>query len=172
MTAQTHYYETFDTPLGPFTVVVTDDGDLRATAFGGLQALAMLLGEGKVTASKAITANARREVGEYFAGERKTFDLPLVPAGTDFQRRYWDQLQSVPFGSTTTYWELARRLGSSPRAIGRANATNPISLIIPCHRVVGVNGSLTGYAYGLEVKRGLLEHEGALFASGSNYPTS
>jgi methylated-DNA-[protein]-cysteine S-methyltransferase len=110
------------------------------------------------------TAQVQQQLAEYFAGSRREFELPLAPSGTAFQLRVWDALRGIPYGRTTTYSALARRLGDprTVRAVGRANAANPIWVIIPCHRVVGADGSLTGYAAGLEVKRYLLELEGAI----------
>ncbi len=104
-------------------------------------------------------ADVRRQLDEYFAGERTDFDLPLSQHGTDFERNVWDALRRIPYGETRSYGELARELGSVPRAVGRANGRNPISIIVPCHRVIGADGSLTGYAGGLDAKRALLEHE-------------
>ncbi|HEX4985551.1 MAG TPA: methylated-DNA--[protein]-cysteine S-methyltransferase [Burkholderiales bacterium] len=103
----------------------------------------------------------RRELDEYFAGKRREFSLPLKPEGTDFQRRVWEQLCGIPFGETISYGELARRVGNpnASRAVGMANSRNPISIVVPCHRVIGADNSLTGYAGGLERKRALLEHE-------------
>ncbi len=104
---------------------------------------------------------AKDWLDRYFAGgEPSPAELPLAPRGTDFQRRVWALLCEIPFGQTTTYGKLAKRLGSSPRAVGGAVGRNPISIIIPCHRVLGANGSLTGYAGGEERKRWLLEREG------------
>jgi len=117
-------------------------------------------------------AAVQAQLDEYFAGTRKNFDLPLAPHGTEFQQRVWQELLRVPYGQTVTYSELAARLGDvkAVRAVGRANGANPIWIVIPCHRVVGAGGSLTGYAAGIEVKRYLLELEGArqpgLFGSG------
>jgi methylated-DNA-[protein]-cysteine S-methyltransferase len=102
----------------------------------------------------------QRQLDEYFAGARTTFDVPLSLHGTAFEQSVWDALQRIPYGETTTYGELSRELGGSPRAVGRANGHNPVSIIVPCHRVVGANGSLTGYAGGLDTKRALLAHEG------------
>lgn len=101
------------------------------------------------------------ELREYFAGERRSFDLPLSPAGTDFQRLVWDALLTIPYGQTVSYGQLARRIGrpNACRAVGMANHRNPISILVPCHRVVGADGSLTGYGGGLEKKRFLLELE-------------
>jgi methylated-DNA-[protein]-cysteine S-methyltransferase len=108
----------------------------------------------------------RRQLGEYFAGRRRDFDLPLAPRGTDFERRVWEALLAIPFGETRTYAEIARAIGhpDACRAVGRANGRNPIPIVIPCHRVIGSDGSLTGFGGGLDLKRLLLEHEGAAWA--------
>jgi methylated-DNA-[protein]-cysteine S-methyltransferase len=157
-------YDTFDTPLGAFTVVTDAQGNLLAAAFGGIKALTHVFKHQAPVADPAPTAEARRQVEEYFAGTRQDFDLPLAPRGSTFQTRFWRDLAAVPYGITTTYGAMAKDLGSSPRAIGRANATNPICLILPCHRVIGTDGSLTGYAYGTDIKRALLDHERAVIA--------
>lgn len=101
------------------------------------------------------------QLAEYFAGERRQFDVPLKLAGTTFQERVWQELVRIPFGTTITYAELARRVGnpSASRAVGHANGRNPISIIVPCHRVIGSSGSLTGYAGGVEKKEWLLARE-------------
>jgi methylated-DNA-[protein]-cysteine S-methyltransferase len=109
-----------------------------------------------------VLAATRRQLKEYFAGDLRVFDLPLAPEGTPFQRRVWTALLAIPYGETTWYGEIARRLDLPPtasRAVGLANGANPISIIIPCHRVVGANGSLTGYGGGLDRKRFLLDLE-------------
>ncbi len=108
------------------------------------------------------------QLKEYFAGTRTTFELPLEPHGTDFQLSVWELLRKIPYGVTTSYGELARRLGDpkATRAVGAANGANPIPIIVPCHRVVGSKGELTGFGGGIERKRWLLEHEGALMALG------
>jgi len=111
--------------------------------------------------SPVLTA-AHRQLSEYFEGRRREFDLPLRPAGTEFQRRVWDVLATLPWGATTTYGEIANRLGLPPgasRAVGAANGANPVSIIIPCHRVIGADGRLTGYGGGLNRKEWLLRHE-------------
>ncbi len=107
---------------------------------------------------------ARRQLAEYFAGGRRTFDLPLAPKGTTFQRTVWAFLQDIPYGETTSYGELARRMRSPKacRAVGLANGRNPISIVVPCHRVVGANGKLTGYGGGLANKAFLLDLESGL----------
>jgi methylated-DNA-[protein]-cysteine S-methyltransferase len=109
----------------------------------------------------AVLAAAREQLAEYFAGERHEFDLPLRPAGTPFQRAVWDALREIPYGETAGYGELANRLGrpGAARAVGLANGRNPIAIVVPCHRVIGAAGALTGYGGGLERKRYLLELE-------------
>ena len=110
-----------------------------------------------------VLVEARRQLAAYFAGTLRVFDLPLRPAGTEFQRRVWQVLATVPWGTTTTYGALAARLGMPPgasRAVGAANGANPIPVVLPCHRVIGTDGTLTGYAGGLERKALLLRHEG------------
>jgi methylated-DNA-[protein]-cysteine S-methyltransferase len=104
------------------------------------------------------------QLGAYFAGELRAFDVPLAPAGTAFQRRVWDALASIPYGETTTYGELAAEIGrpGSARAVGAANGANPLAIVVPCHRVIGADGTLTGYAGGLPAKRALLTLEGAI----------
>jgi len=111
-----------------------------------------------------VLALAAAQLSEYFTGARTTFDVPLDATGSDFERQVWDLLRAIPYGSTTSYGELARRLGDVKlsRAVGAANGKNPIPIIVPCHRVIGANGDLTGFGGGIETKRWLLEHEGAL----------
>ena len=108
-----------------------------------------------------VLLTARRQLEEYFAGERVSFELPLEPMGTPFQRTVWSALQEIPLGVTWSYAGLARRVGKAgaARAVGSANGKNPLSIVVPCHRVVGSNGTLTGYAGGVPTKRWLLEHE-------------
>jgi methylated-DNA-[protein]-cysteine S-methyltransferase len=150
-----------DTPVGPLTLVAEDDalvavwmvdqrhhpGDAAHGPASGLDDLVLAL--------------AAEQLRQYFAGERTAFDLPLAPRGTEFQRQVWHALLEIPFGETTSYGELAQRLGSpgASRAVGLANGRNPIGIVIPCHRVVGSAGSLTGYGGGLERKRLLLDLE-------------
>lgn len=116
-----------------------------------------------------ILARTRQQLAEYFAGSRTTFDLPLEALGSAFEHRVWNALRTIPYGITTSYSELARRLGdvSATRAVGAANGKNPIPIIVPCHRVVAANGDLTGFGGGLERKRWLLELEGALLRMGA-----
>jgi methylated-DNA-[protein]-cysteine S-methyltransferase len=153
--------------------IATPLGTLIATAAGG--ALSGLYYEGgrhapavsrdwKEDAGSAPFAECARQVREYLDGTRKAFDLPLAPEGSEFQRRVWIEIARIPFGETITYAELAGRAGAagSARAAGAATGRNPLSIIVPCHRVVGSDGSLTGYAGGLERKTKLLELEGAI----------
>jgi methylated-DNA-[protein]-cysteine S-methyltransferase len=104
---------------------------------------------------------ARRQLEAYFAGELREFDLPLAPEGSEFQLRVWEQLRAIPYGETISYGELARRVGdpAAARAVGLANGRNPLPVIVPCHRVIGADGALTGFGGGLERKRRLLELE-------------
>jgi methylated-DNA-[protein]-cysteine S-methyltransferase len=109
-----------------------------------------------------ILLQTERQLKEYFAGTRKEFNLPLEPAGTEFQKKVWRALREIPFGQTRSYLDLAKSIGSAKgvRAVGAANGKNPLSIVVPCHRVVGANGTLIGFAGGLEVKAKLLAHEG------------
>jgi methylated-DNA-[protein]-cysteine S-methyltransferase len=111
-------------------------------------------------------AECARQLADYFAGRRREFELPMAPGGTPFQRRVWDEIRRIPYGETLSYAELARRAGApgSARAAGAATGRNPLSIVVPCHRVIASGGSLTGYAGGLERKARLLEIEGALRA--------
>ncbi len=111
-----------------------------------------------------VIAEVHKQVLEYCAGKRKKFDLQLAAQGSEFQRAVWKALTKIPYGETTSYGALAKKLGQpgAARAVGLANGQNPIWLIVPCHRVIGADGSLTGYAGGLPLKKALLEHEGAL----------
>jgi methylated-DNA-[protein]-cysteine S-methyltransferase len=113
------------------------------------------------TGVSVVLKEAERQLGEYFAGARTTFELPLAPDGTPFQRRVWDALREIPHGETVSYGELARRIGqpTASRAVGLANGKNPISIVVPCHRVIGASGKLVGYGGGLERKHTLLELE-------------
>jgi methylated-DNA-[protein]-cysteine S-methyltransferase len=117
----------------------------------------------------ALLARVRQQLTEYFDGTRTTFDLPLEALGSGFEHRVWNALRTIPYGTTLSYGELARRLGdvNSTRAVGAANGKNPIPIIVPCHRVVGARGDLTGFGGGLDRKRWLLEHEGVLMKFGA-----
>jgi methylated-DNA-[protein]-cysteine S-methyltransferase len=115
--------------------------------------------EGEEGEFDAVLTETRRQLDAYFAGDLRTFSVPLAPTGTPFQQRVWQQVISVGFGQTASYGELANRLGSVARPVGTANGANPIWIIIPCHRILGANGALTGYAGGLWRKEWLLRHE-------------
>jgi len=141
----------YKTPLGPLSLCEENDF-LISASFSETQA---------ETSPTPVLLQAVRELDEYFVGKRERFDVPLNPVGTSFQRKVWAELQRIPFGSTVSYGELARRIGqpNASRAVGMANHRNPLAIFIPCHRVIGSDGSLTGYAGGVEVKRFLLELE-------------
>ena len=136
-------------PLAPSPVLSSPPFPLSAMRRGG---------------TKGVLDRTEEQLQEYFAGKRTTFDLALEPSGTDFQLKVWDLLRKIPYGVMTSYGELARALGDpqKSRAVGAANGANPIPIIVPCHRVVGSKGELTGFGGGIERKRWLLEHEGAL----------
>lgn len=120
--------------------------------------------EGASLEETPLIKGAARQLSEYFAGKRKAFDLPLAPEGTDFQKRVWEELTKIPYGETRSYGELAAALGNprAARAVGMANNRNHLMIVIPCHRVIGADGSLTGFGGGLGMKRALLALEGAL----------
>ena len=159
-------YTFHPSPIGPLLLVGEPDGT------GSVRLTRLLMENQKhgvpVGAEwredAAPFADAERQLDAYFAGERRTFDLPLDPHGTPFQLAVWMQLRTIPTGQTTTYGEIAARLGkpAASRAVGAAVGRNPISVIVPCHRVVGASGALTGFAGGLDRKRTLLTLEGAL----------
>jgi methylated-DNA-[protein]-cysteine S-methyltransferase len=159
-----HYFDTFPTPLGDFSVAVDEHGAVVATAFGGEPDLRNRFETNELVRDPKRATAARHEIGEFFKGKRRQFSMRLAPQGTDFQQRVWTALRHIPFGETRSYGQLAKEIGHgrAARAVGRANATNPICLLVPCHRVIGANGSLTGFAFGEKVKRGLLELEGAM----------
>lgn len=158
------FYDTFRTPLGDFSIAVDDRGAVAATAFGDVSSLRTRLRKCHLMDDTSLVRAAREQVLAYFAGERREFTVPLAPRGTDFQQRVWTALRAIPFGETRSYGQLAGQLGNAAasRAVGRANATNPICVIVPCHRVIGSDGSLTGFAFGEAIKRRLLEHERSL----------
>ena len=143
-----------DTPIGPLGLTASGSA-LRGVRFGRV----------RVEGRSPVLEEAARQLEAYFAGELVEFDLPLELDGTDFQRQCWLALATIPYGQTVSYGEQARRLGLGPasaRAVGAANGQNPLPIVLPCHRVIGADGSLTGFGGGLETKRYLLEHEGAL----------
>jgi methylated-DNA-[protein]-cysteine S-methyltransferase len=147
----------FDTPVGPLRATA-DESALREIAWPGRsQQRAPMVAGGPHPVLDALIA----QLDEYFAGDRVEFDLPLAPQGTEFQLAAWLLLRQIPYGETITYGEQARRLGDprKARAVGAANGRNPLSIVVPCHRVVGSNGHLTGFGGGVENKAWLLDHE-------------
>ncbi|MBL9187122.1 MAG: methylated-DNA--[protein]-cysteine S-methyltransferase [Opitutaceae bacterium] len=155
------FYDTFTTPLGDFSVALNAAGSVIATAFGGLPELRERFTADEVVHDPKRAADVRREITEYFVNQRRQFTVPLAASGTPFQHSVWAALRAIPPGETRTYGELAREIGKpdAARAVGRANATNPICVIVPCHRVIGSDGSLTGFAFGEDIKQRLLELE-------------
>jgi methylated-DNA-[protein]-cysteine S-methyltransferase len=151
-------YRTLSTPLGDITAVADEDGLTQVILAGDDGSVLAEATEGGPIVDAAAT-----QLAEYFAGERMAFDVPLTPQGTEFQQTVWKALGDVPFGTTATYGEIARAIGqlTATRAVGAANGRNPIPIIIPCHRVIGASGELTGYSGGggIETKRRLLDHE-------------
>jgi methylated-DNA-[protein]-cysteine S-methyltransferase len=151
---------TLPSPIGPLTLVAAD-GQLTGLYMDGQRHRppSQRFGMAGDPADEPF-ASAARQLEAYFAGQLKAFDLPLAPAGTPFQLRVWSALLTIPYGRTLSYGELACQVGSASRPVGLANGKNPIALVIPCHRVIGSDGSLTGYGGGLDRKRYLLELEG------------
>ena len=155
-------YIPMDTPIGPLRLVA-DDGGLREIHFeSGRHPRAP--DESWQAGETEVLREARAQLAAYFSGRLRAFDLPLAPRGSPFQLRVWRALLDVPYGTTCSYAEIARRLGSASatRAVGAANGRNPLPIVVPCHRVIGADGSLTGYGGGLAIKRFLLRLEGAL----------
>ena len=151
---------TFDGPLGGMLVVGTDTA-LGGIYFAGQKYYPAPCDQWPEAPGDALLTEARRQLEAYFEGRRRSFDLPLAPEGTPWQRAVWRELCAVPYGATRSYGELARRLGkpTASRAVGAAVGRNPLTLVIPCHRIVGAAGNLTGYAGGIERKRALLDLE-------------
>jgi methylated-DNA-[protein]-cysteine S-methyltransferase len=158
------YYSELATPIGPVTIV--SDGT-AITAITMRPAAAVIARGGEWIEDDERLAEARAQLAAYFAGRLRQFSLPLAARGSAFQMQVWAALQQIPFGATTSYGALAAALGhpGSARAVGAANRTNPIGIVVPCHRVIGANGTLTGYAGGIERKQFLLDHEAALAGS-------
>jgi methylated-DNA-[protein]-cysteine S-methyltransferase len=153
----------FASPLGPMFATAEEDG-ITHIEFLGAKYAPVASPDWVEDPKGPDLAACVAQLGEYFAGTRTEFDFPLAPRGSDFQQRVWREIARVPYGKTISYAELATRAGApgQARAAGAATGRNPVSLAIPCHRIVGSDGSLTGYAGGLERKRELLELEGAL----------
>ncbi len=157
---------TIDTPIGTLTLVASAVG-LRAVLWPDDDPARVRLGERSDGAADPTLAAAAVQLAEYFAGSRRSFDLPLDPVGTAFQRAAWAVLRQIPFGTTISYAEQAEGMGDrrKARAVGAANGRNPLSIVVPCHRVVGSTGSLTGFAGGVDTKAWLLAHERAVIAT-------
>lgn len=156
----TTYYTYIESPIGE--LLLTADGDALTGVYMNEHKNGVGLGADWIAQETPIISDAKRQLGEYFTGTRKTFDLVVTPpSGTPFQHTVWRELRNIPYGETITYGELARRVGdaNASRAVGAANGRNPVSIIVPCHRVIGASGKLTGYAGGESRKAFLLAHE-------------
>jgi methylated-DNA-[protein]-cysteine S-methyltransferase len=162
MQTTSHLYSTrHKTPVGELTLIASDRG-LRAILWPGSSfASAGIAALPRPNPEHPILGRALTQLDEYFAGARTSFDLPLDLEGTRFQLAAWRSLANIPFGATSTYGQQAAALGipTAARAVGTANGANPVCIVLPCHRVIGADGSLTGFAGGLHVKRWLLDHE-------------
>jgi methylated-DNA-[protein]-cysteine S-methyltransferase len=155
---RTFFYTTMNSPVGAL-LLAGDECGLRLVSFESSKRAAAVQPGWK--ADEAPFVDVVRQLQAYFSGERKEFDLPLAPEGTDFQLEVWRSLRTIPYGTTVSYAQLAERIGNpkAVRAVGLANGSNPIPIIIPCHRVIGSDGSLTGFGGGLSNKRKLLDLE-------------
>jgi methylated-DNA-[protein]-cysteine S-methyltransferase len=158
MTSEPNRWGVIETQFSTFAAWV--DGDGRLTRFNLRARGAAAVDRSAIHDERAI-ADVRAQVEEYCAGMRRAFDVERAARGSPFQHRVWEALMDVPYGATASYGEIARAIGEpqAARAVGMANAVNPIALIVPCHRIIGSDGSLTGYGGGLRMKRALLEHE-------------
>ncbi len=155
-------YQHIDSPVGPLLLAAGQDG-LHLIEFQSPRHPMARLPEWREDSNAMLDAT-RAQLDEYFAGTRKDFDLPLAPQGTAFQKDVWRTLATIPYGETVSYAQLAQRVGkpTAMRAVGAANGRNPLPIVLPCHRVIGADGSLTGFGGGLPTKQFLLELEGAL----------
>ena len=159
------HYTIVESPVGPLLLAADSDAVTQLSFQAGPKAQPTETDwiESSATArgGAAVLEEARKQLVAYFSRELSRFDLPLAPKGTPFQERVWQELQKIPYGETISYGELARRIGNpkASRAVGAANGQNPIAIVIPCHRVLGSNGTLTGFGGGLAIKETLLEHE-------------
>ena len=151
------YRTKVESPIGDILIAGDDDAIMMLGRISGGEQ-----GDGWVPVNRhAALKEAAQQLDAYWSGELFDFDLPLAPKGTPFQQKVWRALRKIPYGTTATYGEIARKIGSptASRAVGAANGRNPIAIVVPCHRVIGANGTLTGYAGGLDMKRQLLAHE-------------
>jgi len=156
------YFKTVSSPVGTLKLVASDKG-LAAVLWENEDPKRLRLGEAEERPDQPVLVEAERQLGAYFAGELTRFDIALDLVGTEFQKKVWAALLEIPFGETRSYGQIAAQLGkpAAARAVGAANGRNPISIIAPCHRLVGSDGSLTGFAGGLGNKRYLLDLESA-----------
>ncbi|NVJ23394.1 methylated-DNA--[protein]-cysteine S-methyltransferase [Myxococcus sp. AM011] len=156
------FYRHIESPVGALLIAGNDAG-LRTIEFHAPRH-PMRRGEDWHEGDHAVLRDTQKQLDEYFAGKRRGFELPLAPQGTQFQRQVWSELANIPFGGTISYAELALRVDrpTATRAVGAANGRNPIPIVLPCHRVIGANGSLTGFGGGLPTKQFLLRLEGAM----------
>lgn len=154
------FYNEIESPVGKLTLVANSNA-LVAVLWEREHPKRVKFGTAKLHRQQPILLEAERQLAEYFSGGRVEFDLPLEPDGSEFQKKVWQLLREIPFGQTRSYRDLAKAVGSAKaaRAVGAANSKNPLSIIVPCHRVVGSDGSLTGFAGGLETKAALLTLE-------------
>lgn len=151
------YWLEMNSPIGPLVLIGTE------RAVSGINMNGHRSPPSMRPRPNALLRRAEQQLNEYFAGSRKDFDLPVAPVGTDFQHRVWKVLQRIPFGETRSYGEVAKTAGNplASRAVGAACRSNPLPIVIPCHRVLGTNGRLTGFGGGLDRKAWLLDHEGS-----------
>ena len=154
------FYKEFTSPVGKLRLVAGGDA-LVAVLWERERPGRVELGEFVADSSQRVLIEAERQLAEYFSRQRTDFDLPLEPRGSGFQKKVWGALRRIPFGATRSYSDLARELGmpGAARAVGAANGRNPLSIVVPCHRVIGADGSLTGFAGGVEIKAQLLDFE-------------
>jgi len=152
---------TLDSPIGALRLVASDSALVAVLWPEEKEGRVTFDDEPQTAAHHPIIDKASVQLDEYFAGDRRDFDLPLDPQGTEFQRQCWWALAEIPFGETSTYGKQAARIGrpKAIRAVGSANGRNPLSIVLPCHRVIGANGKLAGFAGGLDAKQWLLDHE-------------
>ncbi|MEO5724152.1 MAG: methylated-DNA--[protein]-cysteine S-methyltransferase [Ilumatobacteraceae bacterium] len=157
---------TIDSPVRELRLIASDSG-MRAILWHDHAAHRVAVDNDRLNdRCTTILQSAADQLDEYFRGKRESFDLPLDPVGSPFQQAAWLVLRTIPYGQTITYGEQARRLGdpNKARAVGAANGRNPLSIVVPCHRVIGATGKLTGFAGGIDAKAWLLDHERGLFA--------
>lgn len=156
-------YSVIPSPVGPL-LLAADEAGLRLIEFDSPRHPVSRDSDWQRADDDALLREAAAQLGDYFAGKRRTFDLPLAPQGTDFQLDVWQALRAIPYGETISYAQLATRIGkpSAMRAVGAANGRNPLPIVVPCHRVIGADGTLTGFGGGLPTKHFLLKLEGAI----------